>query len=139
MTTPDYTHLRELAEKAQSVSAATPDKDLAVYYIGADGYEPRVATAHCQEWGRYIAAASPAKVLALLDRLEVLEKVREAAEALSPLISLLTVRQVIEAGYDAINAAGLNPYCMREGLADGSERLGSTALSQSLAAARSAK
>lgn len=40
-----------------------------------------------------------------------------------PLLRLLAVRQVIEAGDDAITAAGLNPYAMNEGLAEGHERL----------------
>lgn len=39
------------------------------------------------------------------------------------LASLLTVRQVIEAGDEYIEAAGLNPWCMREGLATGEERI----------------
>ena len=33
-----------------------------------------------------------------------------------------TVRQIIEAGDRAIDAAGLNPWCMNEGLAEGNER-----------------
>lgn len=33
-----------------------------------------------------------------------------------------TVRQIIEAGDRAIDAAGLNPWGMNEGLAEGSER-----------------
>lgn len=41
----------------------------------------------------------------------------------SHLVPLVTVRQVIESGDDAIDAAGLNPYCMNEGLADGHERI----------------
>jgi hypothetical protein len=34
-----------------------------------------------------------------------------------------TVRQVIEAGDKAIGAAGLNPWCMNEGRADGTETI----------------
>ncbi len=45
------------------------------------------------------------------------------------LISLLTVRQVISAGDDAITAAGLNPWCINEGLAAGEEKLNSWWLS----------
>jgi hypothetical protein len=33
-----------------------------------------------------------------------------------------TVRQIIEAGDRAIDAAGMNPWCMNEGLAEGNER-----------------
>ncbi len=36
--------------------------------------------------------------------------------ALLPLLSQLTVRKVIEAGDDAIDAAGLNPYCLAAGI-----------------------
>lgn len=40
------------------------------------------------------------------------------------LLRLLTVRQVIEAGWDEIAAAaGLNPYCLNEGLASGDEKI----------------
>jgi hypothetical protein len=48
----------------------------------------------------------------------------EALKRVLPLLRLLTVRQVIEAGDEAITAAGLNPWCINEGLAEGSERLG---------------
>jgi hypothetical protein len=50
---------------------------------------------------------------------ELLEELRKMAT----LASLVTVRQVIEAGDKYINAAGLNPWCMNEGLATGSERV----------------
>jgi hypothetical protein len=39
------------------------------------------------------------------------------------LLRLPTVRQVINAGDDAIDAAGLNPWAMNEGLATGDERI----------------
>lgn len=39
------------------------------------------------------------------------------------LVQILTVRQVIESGIDVINAAGLNPWCINEGRAEGSERI----------------
>lgn len=41
--------------------------------------------------------------------------------ALAPLLRMLTIRQVLGAGDDAIEAAGLNPYCVNEGLAGGHE------------------
>jgi hypothetical protein len=47
----------------------------------------------------------------------------EAAKRADKLIRLLTVRQVIEAGDEYIEAAGLNPYCMNEGLAEGGDRV----------------
>lgn len=57
-----------------------------------------------------------------------------AAKRADVLVRLLTVRQVIEAGDEAIDAAGLNPYCMNEGLAEGHERIGFWHLSSALAA-----
>ena len=53
---------------------------------------------------------------ALADLLDTLERAQTLA-------SLVTVRQAIEAGDDAINAAGLNPYCMNEGRASGDESI----------------
>jgi hypothetical protein len=44
-------------------------------------------------------------------------------ERLRKLAGLVTVRQVIDAGDQAIDAAGLNPWCINEGLATGEERL----------------
>lgn len=46
-----------------------------------------------------------------------------------PLVSLLTVRQVIESNDEAICASGLNPWCMNEGLANGDESIGAWWLS----------
>ena len=54
---------------------------------------------------------NPAAVLAALERAE-------------RLIHLLTVRQIIESGTEAIEAAGLNPWCIAEGRATGDERIG---------------
>jgi hypothetical protein len=47
----------------------------------------------------------------------------DACKRLQRLASLLTVRQVIEAGEEAIEAAGHNPWFMNEGLATGDERV----------------
>lgn len=47
----------------------------------------------------------------------------EALERAQALVGLLSVRQVIEAGDKAIDAAGLNPWAMNEGLATGDERI----------------
>lgn len=58
----------------------------------------------------------------------------DAAERANKLIGLLTVRQVIEGGDEAIDAAGLNPWCINEGLADGSEAIGFWRLGHALAA-----
>jgi hypothetical protein len=50
-------------------------------------------------------------------------RLREALERTTKLASLLTVRQVINAGDEYIDAAGLNPWCMNEGLAPGEESI----------------
>lgn len=39
----------------------------------------------------------------------------EALKKAQTLVSLLTVGQVIDAGDEAINAAGFNPWCLNEG------------------------
>lgn len=51
------------------------------------------------------------------------EALIKEVERLAILARLVTVRQVIEAGDEAIDAAGLNPWCMNEGLATGDERV----------------
>lgn len=66
----------------------------------------------------HIAAASPQAVLALLDRVEALEKALERAK---PLVRLVTVGMAIRAGDEAIDAAGLNPWAINEGRATGDE------------------
>jgi len=53
------------------------------------------------------------------------ERLREALRKWTefiPLLRMITVRQVIEAGSETIDAAGINPWCLNEGLADGSEQ-----------------
>lgn len=52
-----------------------------------------------------------------------LAEARKDLDRAGILVRLVTVRQVIDAGDRAINAAGLNPWCMNEGLADGGERI----------------
>jgi hypothetical protein len=47
----------------------------------------------------------------------------KALERAQKLVRLVTVRQVIESGDDAIEAAGINPWAMNEGLAEGHERI----------------
>ncbi len=44
-----------------------------------------------------------------------------ALERTETLASLCTVEQVINAGDEYIDAAGLNPWCLNEGLAEGHE------------------
>ena len=67
MTVPDYTHLRELARKANLPSAD---------WFTAEQVSGWKSSSDC----RYIAACDPKTILALLNRLEVLEKVRSAAD-----------------------------------------------------------
>jgi hypothetical protein len=45
----------------------------------------------------------------------------EALKRVVVLAELVTIRQIIQAGDDAIKAAGLNPWCINEGLATGDE------------------
>lgn len=53
-----------------------------------------------------------------MDIVESLKRIRKMA----PLLRKLTVRDIIFSGDDAvIDASGLNPYCIKEGLADGDE------------------
>lgn len=47
----------------------------------------------------------------------------EACQRLYDICYFLTVRQAVHLGDDAITALGLNPYCINEGLADGTERI----------------
>ena len=49
------------------------------------------------------------------------KRLRDALKRAKELVCLVTVKQVLEAGDAAINAAGLNPWCINEGLADGTE------------------
>lgn len=53
----------------------------------------------------------------LSDPAAALTAAREALERCEKLVSCLTVGQVVDAGYDAIEASGLNPYCLNEGRA----------------------
>ena len=55
-------------------------------------------------------------------RAEVAE-LRAKLDRARPLVALLTVRQVIQGGDDAIVASGLNPWCINEGLATGDESI----------------
>jgi len=59
-----------------------------------------------------------------------------ALERAEVLVRLLTVRQVIEAGDDAIDAAGLSPWCMNEGLADGTESIAAHFIGAAIAMAK---
>ena len=52
------------------------------------------------------------------------------------LLRLLTVQQVIESGGPFIEASGLNPWCLNEGLSTGNERLSTWQIDAALAAAK---
>lgn len=47
----------------------------------------------------------------------------------------LTVRQVMESGDAAIEASGLNPWCMNEGTAQGHERIDASFIEAAIAKA----
>lgn len=75
-----------------------------------------------------VRAANARLIAAAPDLLAELKRART-------LVSLLTVRQVIEAGDDAISAAGLNPWCLNEGLAEGHEQIGCSRIDAAIAKA----
>lgn len=52
-----------------------------------------------------------------------IREMRIALERAQTLLSLLTVKQVVEGGDETIQAAGLDPYCINEGLAQGDEKI----------------
>lgn len=89
---------------------AIEDRDRLAEYLVHRG------ESHSAEWGEAAAA-----VRELLEDDRTVPKALQRAEKLVP---LLTVRQVISAGDDAIEAAGLNPWCINEGLATGDECIG---------------
>ena len=58
----------------------------------------------------------------LKDALDELKKLRI-------LMGLISVKQVIKAGDEAINACGLNPWCVNEGRATGDEKISTWSVS----------
>jgi hypothetical protein len=78
-------------------------------------YGSRKEMEECVARHRLAATASNAAMVGEL--VEALERM----QALLPLMRLITVRQAIEAGDRVINACGLNPWCINEGRATGSE------------------
>lgn len=52
---------------------------------------------------------------------EEVAELRAKLDRVRPLVALLTVRQVIQGGDAAIQASGLNPWCINEGRATGDE------------------
>ena len=59
------------------------------------------------------AGASPPKA-SIPDACETIERIL-------PMLELVTIRQAIEAGYEVVDACGINPWCIREGRAEGDE------------------
>lgn len=60
-----------------------------------------------------------------IDELKSLNReLLESLKSMRTLAGLVTVRQVIEAGGRYIEAAGLNPWAINEGLATGDETIG---------------
>ena len=54
---------------------------------------------------------------------DIISNLADELKRLRKLASLVTIRQVISAGDEYIDAAGLNPWCLNEGLATGDERI----------------
>lgn len=65
-----------------------------------------------------------------------MQELIEAAERAQILLRGLTIRNVFDRGIEAINAAGLNPWAINEGRADGTERVSTDWLDNAIAAAR---
>lgn len=66
---------------------------------------------------------------------ECIRQLLSALERCKRLVGLISVRQVIENGGSAIDAAGLNPWCMNEGLATGAELISTWWLESAIAKA----
>lgn len=83
-----------------------------------DGLTPEEVEANCD-----LIVAAPA----MADELTRLRKVNgelvAALERCQKLVSLVTIRQCVDDGNPAIQAAGLNPWCINEGLATGEENI----------------
>lgn len=62
---------------------------------------------------------------------QMLEALKKAKE----LVKLITVRQVIDGGNAAIDASGLNPWCINEGLAYGNEPIDISFITAAISAA----
>ncbi len=77
----------------------------------------RAAAEEIAGWGAGNEAATVREAVGEIERL------RTAVARARPLVALVTVRQVIEAGDREIDAAGLNPWCINEGLATGDEKI----------------
>jgi len=72
---------------------------------------------------QFIEGYSTGHAIALAAEAEREKRLKEVLERCKALIGLLTVRQVIHSGDKAIEASGLNPWCLSEGLATGDERV----------------
>lgn len=67
------------------------------------------------------------------------QELLEAAKRYLPLLRLLKIGQIIRAGDEYINAAGLNPWCMNEGLATNESTFDPWQLSQAIKAVEDAQ
>lgn len=59
----------------------------------------------------------------MTDLSQKLVSAAERIERLAPLVRLLTIGQVVDAGSAAIDAAGLDPYVLNEGRAERDDRI----------------
>lgn len=129
-------------ERLRAVAAPEPEATVPVAWIIVNPFLERMLS-----WGpgkpavmgqerafpvyrRSVPAPEPAPREAI-EALERLEKVL-------PLFGALTVRDVLNAGDAAIDAAGLNPWCVNEGRATGDEPLSLWWLDDAIATIRSA-
>ena len=82
--------------------------------IGPEGGDPVAVT----------VAATEAQADALTAYPDTIAALEEAIKRAAVLVPLLTVGQVFAAGMEAIEAAGLDPWCMNEGLANKDSTIG---------------
>lgn len=85
--------------------------DVSRFYVDPDGESRNLCDEYCVRATDYDA---------ILDRVKRLEDALRRADLL---VQLVTVRQVIDSGNSAIEAAGLDPWCINEGKATGDEHL----------------
>lgn len=85
----------------------------------ANGFDPEGLTDTGSPAHEFWLGEADAAIAAVL---EGLRGPIQTVAAILPIIETITIRQAIEAGDEVIDACGLNPWCMNEGLADGSER-----------------
>ena len=104
------------------------------FWVEDDGDRDPWAVPHDDTDGDYVRYS---------DHLAAMQRERECRTQLvaalsrcEALVHLLTVRQVVSEGGKALEASGLNPWCLNEGLATGDERLSTWWIDAALLAAK---